>query len=53
MSTPAPLTPDEIERLLADLDAGLYDEELAADRDGSSEAQPQRFSELKEFDVKA
>lgn len=54
MSTPNPMSPDEIERLMADLDAGVYDEELAASRGLPREAaQPQRFSELKEFDVRA
>lgn len=56
MVTPAPLTPDEIERLVADLDAGVYDEELAASRGWPGETAPapvRKFSELKEFDVKA
>lgn len=57
MPRPTPLTPDEIDRLMADLDAGVYDEELRASR-GWLEGAPtvpqlERFSELKEFDVKA
>lgn len=54
MTKPPPLTPGEVKRLMAELDAGVYDEELLASRGLLPEAaQPLRFSELKEFDVKA
>lgn len=56
MPRPTPLTPDELERLMADLDAGVYDDELRTSR-GWIDGEPtlpqlERFSELKEFDVK-
>lgn len=57
MPDPGLLTPDELERLMADLDAGVYDQELRASR-GWLDGQPtlpqlERFSEVKPFDVKA
>lgn len=57
MPDPSPLTPDELERLMADLGAGVYDKELRASR-GWLDGQPplpqlERFSEGKQFDVKA
>lgn len=57
MPDPLQLTPDELERLMADLDAGVYDEELRASRgwlEGESTLPPlERFSEVKPFDVEA
>lgn len=57
MPDPLQPTPDELERLIADLDAGVYDEELLASR-GWLEGEPalpklERFAEVKPFDVKA
>lgn len=56
MTTHPSLTPDEIERLMAELDAGVHDEDLAATLRGTLEAAPAhvpKFSELTPFDVKA
>lgn len=57
MATTVPLPPDELERLVAEIDAGVYDDELRAPR-GQLEGQPalpqlERFSEVKPFDVRA
>jgi hypothetical protein len=54
MTTPIPMTPDELEWLAADLDAGVYDDQLPRPPGGlPAPEQPQRFSDLKQFDVKA
>lgn len=55
MPPATPTTPVELERLVADLDAGVYDAQLSAPLDDlpSPAGQPQRFSELQPFDVKA
>jgi hypothetical protein len=48
------MTPVELERLVADLEAGVYDAQLSAPVVNlPPPAQLQRFSELRPFDVKA
>lgn len=48
------MAPDELERPAAGLDAGVYDGQLPAPLGGlSAPPQPQLFSEVKPFDVKA
>lgn len=51
MAEPKPLTADELERLLADLDEGAYDEMLVAR--GDTAALTRKFVDLAPFDVRA
>lgn len=54
MSTPAQLSPVELERLVAELDAGDHDERMAPPASGPTAAAPlQRFADVKPFDVTA
>lgn len=54
MPAPTQRPHSELDRLLADLDEGVYDGQLPEPAASTSElARPQRFSELKPFDVKA
>lgn len=46
------MPPDDVERLTADLDAGTYDAQVAT-APGVEPATPQRFSDVKQFDVRA
>lgn len=52
MAMPTPLTPDELERLVADLEAGVYDDKSSVPLD-IEPAQAQKFADLKAFDVRA
>lgn len=47
-----PMPPDEVERLVADLDAGTYDVQVGI-AEAVGPAPPQRFSDVKQFDVRA
>lgn len=48
------MTAAELERLVAELDAGVFDGQGPVPLDGlPAPAQPQRFSELQPFDVRA
>lgn len=47
-----PMPPDEVERLVADLDAGTYDAQVG-NAQAVGPAPPQRFSDVKQFDVRA
>lgn len=47
-----PMPPNEVERLAADLDAGTYDAQVATAPDVEP-ATPQRFTDVKQFDVRA
>ena len=51
MAEPKPLTADELERLMADLDEGAYDEMLVPP--GDKAALALKFANLKPFDVRA
>ncbi|WP_298829478.1 hypothetical protein [uncultured Piscinibacter sp.] len=51
MAEPKPLTPDELERLLADLDEGAYDDLLVPP--GDQAAPTGKFADVKPFDVRA
>lgn len=54
MPSPAPLPPDDLERLVAELDAGDHDEHLAPPPGGpTSSGQLQRFADVQPFDVRA
>ena len=46
-----PMPPDEVERLVADLDAGTYDAQ-AGIAQTVGPTPPQRFSDVKQFDVR-
>lgn len=48
----SPMPLDEVERLVADLDAGTHDAQVAT-APGVEPATPQRFSDVKQFDVQA
>lgn len=53
VSKPTPLSLDKLQRLMADLEAGLYDGRPRAPIQKAPSAAPQRFADLKPFDVKA
>lgn len=54
MPTPAQLTPDDLERLMAELDAGDHDERLPPCPGGpTAVVSLQRFAGVQPFDVKA
>lgn len=48
----APMPPDDVERLISDLDAGIYDPQTRIAQ-AVGPAPPQRFSDVKQFDVRA
>lgn len=52
LESKGPMPPDEVERLTADLDAGTHDAQVATEP-GVQPATPQRFSDVKQFDVRA
>jgi hypothetical protein len=52
LESKGPMPSDEVERLTADLDAGTYDAQVAT-APGVEPATPQRFSDVKQFDVRA
>lgn len=52
MVTPTPLTPDELERLVADLDEGAYDDRLVATA-SVEPAHLAKFADVTPFDVRA
>jgi len=47
-----PMPPDEVVRLIADLDSGSYDAQVQT-MQGVEPAPPQQFSDIKRFDVRA
>lgn len=52
MAETKPLSPDELERLLADLDAGVYDDQIRTQR-AAEQARLPKFEDVKPFDVLA
>lgn len=53
MATERRPSPTNVEQLVRDLDAGFYDDQLPPVPVEGQEAAPQRFADLRPFDVRA